>query len=137
MFRRLCAALAASALIAGLLVTAPVVATDGVPPTCNPGSASVDEDGALNGSVSCSDTEAGDMYDVVSNVSDGVLNLDLNDGSFSYTPDADFFGSDPFTYRLLGGPDGESTTETFTISVTAVNDAPSFTKGPNQNVPEN
>jgi hypothetical protein len=29
----------------------------------------------------------------------GTLELNLDDGSFLYTPDANYFGSDSFTYR--------------------------------------
>jgi VCBS repeat-containing protein len=56
----------------------------------------------------------------------GPLNgtLALNaDGSFTYTPNADFTGADSFTYTVS---DGEATAKgTVTITVTAVNDAPS------------
>jgi VCBS repeat-containing protein len=56
-------------------------------------------------------------------------------GTFSYTPSADFFGSDSFTYRANDG-NANSNVATVTITVNAVNDAPSFTKGPNQTVNE-
>ncbi|MDZ4234866.1 MAG: Ig-like domain-containing protein, partial [Dietzia sp.] len=68
------------------------------------------------------------------------------DGSFTYTPDADFAGADRFTYTVtdagsgfhvhglgglvnlltfgLLGRSGHSTTTTVTVTVTAVNDAP-------------
>src|SRR4029450_12009266 len=44
-------------------------------------------------------------------------------GSFSYTPAADFAGSDSFTYRASDGT-LTSNVATVAISVTAVNDAP-------------
>lgn len=50
--------------------------------------------------------------------------LALNsDGSFSYTPDADYFGTDSFTYRVF---DGQAYTDPMTValSVTPVNDRP-------------
>ncbi|HEX3553997.1 MAG TPA: Ig-like domain-containing protein [Thermoanaerobaculia bacterium] len=56
------------------------------------------------------------------------------DGGFSYTPAAGFVGTDSFTYTAnngLGTDDG-----TVTITVTDVNQAPSFTKGPDQTVLE-
>ncbi len=55
------------------------------------------------------------------------------DGSFTYTPNPDFFGNDSFTYHASDGS-LSSASATVSISVTAVNDAPSFTKGPDQNV---
>jgi large repetitive protein len=51
-------------------------------------------------------------------------NLTLNpDGSFSYTPELDFNGSDSFTYRAS---DGSLTSDsaTVTLTVTADNDFP-------------
>jgi VCBS repeat-containing protein len=58
-----------------------------------------------------------------------------SDGSFSYTPAADFAGMDSFTYFAFDGSDN-STAATVTITVTGVNDAPSFTKGADQTVLE-
>lgn len=50
-------------------------------------------------------------------------------GSYTYTPAANYFGTDSFTYTLTNG-NARSSTATVTIAVTAVNDAPSFTAGP-------
>ena len=41
----------------------------------------------------------------------------------SYTPDADFFGTDSFTYTISDG-NGGSDTATVTVTVTHVNDDP-------------
>jgi VCBS repeat-containing protein len=47
------------------------------------------------------------------------------DGSFAYTPAADFNGSDSFTYKANDGElDSNTATVTVTITVNAVNDAP-------------
>lgn len=45
------------------------------------------------------------------------------DGSFTYTPDAGWFGTDTFTYRVSDGED-ESEPATVTITVTEVEDPP-------------
>ena len=45
------------------------------------------------------------------------------DGSFSYTPTADYNGPDSFTYKLNDGS-LDSNTATVSLTVTAVNDAP-------------
>ena len=45
------------------------------------------------------------------------------DGSFTYTPDADYNGSDSFDYSVWDGQDGFDTA-TVNITVTSVNDAP-------------
>jgi large repetitive protein len=55
--------------------------------------------------------------------------FDLNDdGSFTYVPDPDFNGEDSFTYHAADGT-LSSGTVTVTITVNAVNDAPSFISG--------
>ena len=41
----------------------------------------------------------------------------------SYTPDADFFGTDTFTYTISDG-NGGTDTATVTVTVTNVNDDP-------------
>jgi hypothetical protein len=52
----------------------------------------------------------------VTNPSDGTLDLN-SDGSFTYTPDTDFSGSDSFTYKANDGS-LDSNTATVTIEVT-------------------
>jgi len=72
------------------------------------------------------------------NVSHGVLAL-LADGSFTYTPDKDFFGTDSFTYTLLSHPqteEGWTDWATVTITVTPVNDAPVLDEIPDFTIPE-
>lgn len=55
----------------------------------------------------------------------GELVLDA-DGTFSYTPDADFHGTDSFTYQDVSAS-LESDVVTVTLNVESVNDAPSIT----------
>ena len=52
----------------------------------------------------------------------GMVDLH-SDGSFTYAPDPDFYGSDSFTYLASDGSD-ESNVATVTITVNAINDAP-------------
>jgi VCBS repeat-containing protein len=59
---------------------------------------------------------------LASGPSHGTLTLNAN-GSFTYTPDADFNGSDSFTYRA-GDGNLASNLATVSITVTAVNDPP-------------
>jgi hypothetical protein len=61
-----------------------------------------------------------------------------SDGTLTYTPAADAFGSATITLKAVdnGTPPAESPPQSFVISVTGVNDAPSFTKGANQTVDE-
>ncbi len=59
---------------------------------------------------------------LVDDVTNGTLTLD-SDGSFIYVPNADYFGTDTFTYVANDGTD-DSNTATVTITVLAVNDPP-------------
>ncbi|MDT4922672.1 MAG: large repetitive protein [Pseudonocardiales bacterium] len=53
----------------------------------------------------------------------------------TYTPAANFFGTDTFTYTVNDGTVA-STQATITMTIASVNDAPSFTKGPDRTVLE-
>ena len=46
-----------------------------------------------------------------------------SNGTFSYTPAQDYFGTDSFTYRLSNGV-VDSNVSTVTLTITPVNDAP-------------
>ncbi len=59
----------------------------------------------------------------------------LNNGAVDYTPNANYFGSDSFTYTISDGKGGTAT-GTVNVTVTSINDAPSFAKGANQAVNE-
>src|SRR5262249_22120237 len=58
-----------------------------------------------------------------------------SDGSFTYTPASNYNGADSFRYVIFDGTTLSSIT-TVSLTVTAANDAPSFTKGANQSVLE-
>ena len=98
---------------------APVATDDGF---------AVDEDTLLQvaaAGVLANDTDGdGDALSVtlLSDVSNGTLVLN-GDGSFDYTPDADFNGADAFTYTVSDGFGGADTA-TVTLTVNAVNDDP-------------
>ncbi|MDX1886313.1 tandem-95 repeat protein, partial [Mycolicibacterium sp. 120270] len=62
---------------------------------------------------------------VVDGPANGTLTLNA-DGSFTYTPHVNFNGTDSFTYKANDGL-LDSNTATVTVTVTAVNDAPSAT----------
>jgi VCBS repeat-containing protein len=91
---------------------------------------SVDEDSVLTVDVATgvlnNDTdEEGDTLStvIVAEPANGTLVLNSN-GSFTYTPDDDFTGTDTFTYRASDAS-LESEVATVTITVNPVNDAPS------------
>jgi len=90
---------------------------------------SVDEDMALNVTapgVLANDTDAelDPLTAVLASGPASAQSFTLNaDGSFDYTPNADFNGSDSFTYFANDGQ-ANSAVATATITVNAVNDAP-------------
>lgn len=69
----------------------------------------------------------------ISGPRNGTLALNATDGSFTYTPNPSFFGSDSFTYQASNG-NRESDVTTVTLTIQSVNDAPNFVKGPDQSV---
>jgi beta-lactamase regulating signal transducer with metallopeptidase domain len=90
----------------------------------------VDEDNTLNvsapGVLSDDSDVNGDTLTVsttpVRDVTDGTLTLG-SDGSFTYAPDRDFFGTDSFVYQVSDG-NGGTDMATVTITVNPVNDPP-------------
>ncbi len=64
----------------------------------------------------------------------GVLSLG-EDGSFAYSPAANFYGSDSFTYKANNGTI-DTNVATVTITITSVNDAPVLAPIGNQSVDE-
>lgn len=93
-------------------------------PVGDTNSPTVFEDSINNlGSVAATDAEGDALtYALDSDVSNGVLGFDT-DGSYSYTPNANFFGTDSFTYLVDDGI-APPTLATFTFNVTGVDDAP-------------
>ncbi|MEM1429324.1 MAG: Ig-like domain-containing protein [Pseudomonadota bacterium] len=97
-------------------------------PTATPASFTTPEDIALSGPdaiVTGTDVEPGDLdVVVVAGPSHGVLDLDGETGAFSYVPDADFFGEDSFSFRVVDEGGAQSQIAVATITVTPANDAP-------------
>jgi VCBS repeat-containing protein len=98
------------------------------PPVAEPDSYSLDEDTSLvidpPGILGNDDDADGDILSAVleSGPLHGTLVLN-SDGSFTYTPDQDFYGSDSFNYRAF---DGLALSEMAVVDLTVnpVNDAP-------------
>ncbi len=71
--------------------------------------------------VMANDMDADPTDDVFVELSEGPMHGDLifnADGSFTYTPDADFSGSDSFTYVLLGIPERSEFSDVATVHIT-------------------
>jgi VCBS repeat-containing protein len=90
---------------------------------------SVAEDGTLNfsapGVLSNDSDPDGDTISaqLVTGPSNGTLTLN-SDGSFSYTPNADYNGVDSFTYKATDSHNNLSAAATVSITVNAVDDPP-------------
>ncbi len=97
-------------------------------PVANAGTASGDEDTVINGSVSASDVDGDTLtFSLNAAAAHGLVEMDT-DGTFSYTPDANYNGADSFTYDVSDGNGGVET-QTVTLTVNAVNDAPTMSNG--------
>ena len=87
----------------------------------------VDEDsGTTSASVAGNDstTSGGTLsFALDTDVTNGTLVFNA-DGSYDYTPDANYNGSDSFTYIVTDPASGESSTQTVGITVNPVNDPP-------------
>lgn len=100
------------------------------PPVANPDSATVDEDDpagvTFNVLTNDTDVDVGDALTVSAFDDSTILNGTLTDnggGSFTYTPDADYDGSDTFSYTA-GDGNGGTSSAVVTLTVTAQPDAP-------------
>ncbi|MGR3316434.1 MAG: tandem-95 repeat protein [Roseovarius indicus] len=92
-------------------------------PVANGLEASTDEDTPLEGAVTTSDLEDDPLsHAVVEGPAHGTVEM-APDGTFTYTPEADFAGEDSFTYQVSDG-NGGTDTATVAITVAPVNDAP-------------
>jgi large repetitive protein len=97
-----------------------------VPPIAGNDIVTVAEDSSFAGQVSATDLN-GDIlaFALVTGPANGTLTF-LADGTFDYTPDANFSGTDSFTYVANDGT-VDSNVATISITVTPVDDAPVVT----------
>ncbi|WP_419192642.1 Ig-like domain-containing protein [Kolteria novifilia] len=94
-------------------------------PVANDDAATTNEDTPTTIAVLANDTDAdGDTLSVDSFTQPASGSVVLNpDGTFSYTPDPDFHGTDSFTYTVTDGNGGTSTA-TVSLTVDPINDTP-------------
>jgi Ca2+-binding RTX toxin-like protein len=95
-------------------------------------SLTVAEDSVLEGNILLDNGNGADsVADLVrsivitTDVAHGVLTIDSVTGDFAYTPDADFNGTDSFSYQITDA-DGDTDTANVSINVTNVNDDPTL-----------
>lgn len=93
-------------------------------PIANDDSFTISEDTQLNNNVTTNDQNLFDLpitVSLVSNVSHGSLSLNA-DGTFTYMPNSEYFGSDNFSYKVTDGND-DAVTAYVDITVNFFNDA--------------
>lgn len=97
----------------------------GTPPDAIDDLTTIDEDSGANAvDVLANDTDAnGDTLTIIAVTQGANGSVTFTSTSVSYTPNADFFGSDSFTYTIDDGNAGTDTATVF-VTVTNVNDAP-------------
>src|SRR5262249_52339367 len=103
-------------------------------PVATPQAVSTNEDVAKAITLSATDIDNDTLsYSVVTPPTHGTLSGTAP--NLTYTPAANYNGGDSFTFKANDGT-VDSAPATVSITVTAVNDAPSFTKGADQTVLE-
>ena len=84
------------------------------------------EDTTLTGTLTATDVDGlsdGTVFTVTTNATNGTASINPATGLWSYTPNADYNGTDSFTVTLTDDA-GNSTTQVISMAVTPVNDAP-------------
>ena len=99
------------------VIDVPIAVADSYP--------TVTEDTSFSGNLGANDTQSGDggnVWNIVTPPLHGSVIVNL-DGTFTYTPDADYTGTDSFTYKLCD-TDNDCSSATVSLTVLPVNDPP-------------
>ncbi len=107
-------------------------------PLANDGSATTDEDTEVVIDLLANDSDVDGFLDlgavvIVAQPSHGSV-TDIGDGTVIYSPAANYFGSDSFTYAVADNEGGVSNTATVTLIINPVNDAPLISGSPSAKV---
>ncbi|SVC29055.1 uncharacterized protein METZ01_LOCUS281909, partial [marine metagenome] len=111
------------------------------PPIAEDISVTLSEDGSASITLIGTDEDTDDndlSITIVDSASHGDLSSTRILDTYTYTPNANYFGADTFTYRVFDTVGDQSDTATVSITITSVNDAPqlSVTGGPSFITPE-
>jgi hypothetical protein len=117
-----------------LPIGVPALITCNTPPVANNAAATTNEDTTVTVTLSGSDADGDPLtFSIVSGPSNGSLGPIIptgpNSATVDYTPNLNYNGSDSFVYRADDG-NGGTDDANVSISITAVNDPPSFLVGP-------
>ena len=95
-----------------------------IAPVATPQTVSVAEDSSGQIVLAATDTQGNPLtYTVAQGPANGSVSAITNGNTLTYTPSANFYGADSFTFQATD-PDGESSQATVTLNVTPVNQAP-------------
>nr|WP_275066890.1 tandem-95 repeat protein [Achromobacter spanius] len=98
---------------------------------------SLNEDGAFTGQVSAVDGDGDTLtYSVSSAATQGMVTVDPATGAYTYTPTADYYGSDSFIISIDDG-EGNVTQSTVSVTVAAVVDIVNDTITTDEDTPVN
>ncbi len=85
---------------------------------------SLDEDTTYDGQLNAYDADGHELsFHLDTPAANGSVSIDATTGQFNYTPEANFFGSDAFSFKVDDGYT-ESNAATISITVNPINDAP-------------
>ncbi len=97
-------------------------------PVARSASASLDEDSSQNGTLLGTSLGSNTTPFVkVDGPSHGTLTLNASTGAYTYTPAANYNGTDAFTFKVNDGT-ADSAVATLSLTVNAVNDAPTLSQ---------
>ncbi|MBT7944065.1 MAG: tandem-95 repeat protein, partial [Alphaproteobacteria bacterium] len=105
--------------------TAGIVVAPNADPAADDQVVATSEDQPLSGQLSATDTDEDTLsYALADDGAPGHGSVIINaDGTYTYTPPADFSGTDSFSYTVSDG-EGGATTATVSVNVAAVSDVP-------------
>ncbi|MCX7261867.1 MAG: tandem-95 repeat protein, partial [Burkholderiales bacterium] len=93
-------------------------------PVATVATATTNEDIAKTGTLAGTDSDGNTLsYAKVSDPSHGTLTINSSTGAYSYTPTANYNGSDSFSFKVNDGT-VDSAASTVTLTINPVNDAP-------------
>ncbi len=107
-------------------VTITITAVNDAPATADK-SATAAEDTETTITLDATDVDSTNLTFIITNPSNG--SAILSDNSVAYTPAANYYGTDSFTFKANDGTE-DSNVSTVTVTISAVNDAPTLTAIP-------
>ena len=105
------------------------------------GEATVNEDDSVTVNLEAMDLENDDLtFSIIDPPNNGLLGtiieVDNDSATVEYTPDADYFGDDSFSFMVNDGALNSEDPGVISITVRPVNDPPSFTAGADEDILE-